>query len=295
MWIPITIAAATFQILRTSQQHRLRDLLSPVGAGFVRYLYGAPLAIALAFGVFVVAGRDVPGIPLRFWPIVTAAGVAQILGTIALLHAFRARDFAIGTVYAKTEVIQVAVFAAVIAGEPLALPGWIGVVVCLLGVAWLASGGALASLLRRVGDPAARFGVAAGAGFALAAVGIREASRSLGEAPTLDRAVLTLAAMLTIQLVLNGTQLAVTDRAELGRTLASWRREAPVGLLSLAGSLGWALAVTLESAAKVRTLGQVEMLLAFAIGWRMGERHRRDEYLASAGVLVGILVVVVLG
>jgi drug/metabolite transporter (DMT)-like permease len=42
-------------------------------------------------------------------------------------------------------------------------------------------------------------------------------------------------------------------------------------------------------------LGQVEMLLAFAIGWRMGERHRRDEYLASAGVLVGILVVVVLG
>jgi drug/metabolite transporter (DMT)-like permease len=189
----------------------------------------------------------------------------------------------------------VAVFAAVIAGEPLAPAGWAGVAICLIGVAWLASGGALGSLLRRAGDPAARFGVAAGAGFALAAVGIREASRSLGDAPTLDRATLTLAAMLTIQLVLNGTQLAVTDRAELGRTVASWRREAPVGLLSLAGSLGWALAVTLESAAKVRTLGQVEMLLAFAIGWRMGERHRRDEYVASAAVLAGILVVVVLG
>jgi hypothetical protein len=37
------------------------------------------------------------------------------------------------------------------------------------------------------------------------------------------------------------------------------------------------------------------MLLAFAIGWRMGERHRRDEYVASASVLAGILVVVVFG
>jgi drug/metabolite transporter (DMT)-like permease len=148
MWIPITIAAATFQILRTSQQHRLRDLLSPIGAGFVRYLYGAPLAIVLALGVFVVAGYEVPDIPARFWPIVAAAGTAQILGTVALLHGFRARDFAIGTVYAKTEVVQVAVFAAVIAGEPLAVLGWLGVAVCLLGVAWLASGGELTSLLR---------------------------------------------------------------------------------------------------------------------------------------------------
>nr|MCU0261590.1 hypothetical protein [Ilumatobacteraceae bacterium] len=164
-----------------------------------------------------------------------SAAKVRTLGQVEMLLAF-----AIGTVYAKTEVIQVAVFAAVIAGEPLAPAGWAGVAICLIGVAWLASGGALGSLLRRAGDPAARFGVAAGAGFALAAVGIREASRSLGDAPTLDRATLTLAAMLTIQLVLNGTQLAVTDRAELGRTVASWRREAPVGLLSLAGSLGWA-------------------------------------------------------
>ena len=46
MWIPITISAAVFQTARTATQQRLRSLLSVSGAGFVRYLYGAPFAIA---------------------------------------------------------------------------------------------------------------------------------------------------------------------------------------------------------------------------------------------------------
>ena len=36
LWIPISLAAATFQILRTSRQHELRDQLSAGAAGFVR-------------------------------------------------------------------------------------------------------------------------------------------------------------------------------------------------------------------------------------------------------------------
>ena len=51
---------------------------------------------------------------------------AQILGTVALLRAFDLRDFAIGTVYAKTEVIIVALVSAVALSEPLLPLGWIG-------------------------------------------------------------------------------------------------------------------------------------------------------------------------
>ncbi len=109
LWIPLTLAAATFQILRTSRQHGLAARLTPIGAGFVRYLYGAPLALVASGLWFGAAGRSLPEVPTRFWPIIAAAGLAQIGGTIALLRSFRARDFALGTVYAKTEVIQVAV------------------------------------------------------------------------------------------------------------------------------------------------------------------------------------------
>jgi drug/metabolite transporter (DMT)-like permease len=54
--------------------------------------------------------------------------------------------------------------------------------------------------------------------------------------------------------------------------------------------------VTLQNVAKVRTLGQVELLLTFAISHRfMGERHGRREYLASALVVVGVGLVLALG
>jgi drug/metabolite transporter (DMT)-like permease len=296
MWIPITLLATTFQVLRTSQQHQLRRVLTPNGAGFVRYLFGFPVAALGAIVVFVVLGRDVPHVPGRFWPTIVGAGLAQIVGTVALLRSFRMRDYAVGTVYSKTEVIQVALLSAILLDEALAPLGWVGAAVCMLGVGLLAGHGSLTPLLRRAGDPAAGFGVLAGFGFALAAIGIRSASTSLGEAPAFDRALLTLVVMLGAQTIVNGVQLRVQDPAELRTTVRMWRAELPVGLLSVAGSLAWALAVTLESAAKVRTLGQVEIVLVFLISIRrMGERHVAAEYVASALVVAGIVLVTVFG
>lgn len=295
MWIPITLAAATFQILRTSRQHRLRSVLTVNGAGFVRYAYGFPLALLVAVVTFGVVGEPMPAIPWRFWPIIAAAGVAQILGTLALLHAFDLRDFAIGTVYAKTEVILVAVVSAVALGESLEPLGWVAAIVCMVGVAWLAAPDRLLDVLGSARDPAALMGILAAGGFAVAAVGIRAASTSM-DGPTWNRALLTLTVMLGIQALVNAGQLAVTDRAELVKVARTWRSALPVGILSLCGSIGWAVAVTLTNAAKVRTLGQVEIVIAFAISTcTLHERHTRAEYLASALVVVGVVGVVVLG
>jgi drug/metabolite transporter (DMT)-like permease len=296
MWIPITLAAATFQVLRTSRQHRLRSMLSVNGAGFVRYAYGFPLAVLASIVTFVIVGDDLPAIPWRFWPIIAGAGAAQILGTLALLRAFDLRDFAIGTVYAKTEVIQVAIVSAVALGEPLEPLGWVAALVCMVGVAWLAAPNRLRDILGRAGDPAALMGIVAGGCFAVAAVGIRGASTSLESGTTWDRALLTLTVMLGIQTVLNATWLLARDRNQLVRVGAAWRAALPVGVLSLLGSAGWAVAVTMTNAAKVRTLGQVELVIAFAISaWVLHERHTRAEYAASALVLVGVIGVVVLG
>jgi len=295
MWIPITLAAATFQVLRTSRQHQLRAVLSVNGAGFVRYAYGFPLALIVGLITFGVAGQSISDVPARFWPIIAGAGAAQILGTLALLRAFDLRDFAIGTVYAKTEVILVAIVAAVALGEPLQPLGWVSAIICMAGVAWLAAPNRLLDILGNARDPAALMGVMAAACFALAAVGIRAASTSL-EGPTWNRALLTLTVMLGIQTLMNASQLMVTDRAELVRVGRAWRYALPVGVLSLCGSIGWAVAVTLTNAAKVRTLGQVELVIAFAISaWVLHERHTRAEYAASALVLVGVVGVTVFG
>ena len=296
MWIPITIAAATFQILRTSRQHELRSVLSTAAAGFVRYAYGAPLALLLSAALFAVLGRDLPDVPARFWPIVVVAAVAQIIGTVALLQSFKLRDFAIGTVYSKSEVLIVAALATVGLGTPLAPFGWVGALLVTAGVAWLAARGSLLSLLRHASDPAALMGLAAAAGFAGAAIGIRAASRSLSGAPSFDRAVVTLTVVLVVQTVLNAGWFVATDRRQIARTFGAWRPAVWVGVFSLLGSIGWAWAFTLESAAKVRSLGQVELLIAFAIAHlTLGERHTRADLVASATVLAGVLIVTAFG
>lgn len=296
LWIPITLAAAAFQILRTSRQHQLRSVLSVNAAGFVRYAYGFPLAVVATVVTFVVFGAEFPDVPARFWLIIAGGGIAQIVGTVALLRSFDLRDFAIGTVYSKTEVIIVAVASALLLDEPLDGLGWVGVVICMIGVVVLAARGDLGSVLRNSLDPAAWMGIAAAAGFALAAIAIRAASTSLGDAPAWNRAILTLTVMLGIQTVVNGSQLAASDRTALVAVARHWRAAVPVGVLSICGSIGWAVAVTLTSAAKVRTLGQVEVVMAFAISilW-LGEQHRREEYAASALVLAGVVTVVALG
>jgi drug/metabolite transporter (DMT)-like permease len=250
LWIPVTLLAAALQTSRTALQHRLRGLLSVSGAGFVRYLYGAPLSLA-AVAVLLVVGVDRPSVSGPFLPQIAAGGIAQILGTICLIRAFDARDFAIGTVFAKTEVVQVAVFSWVLLGEPLRVGGWVGAVLCMAGVVLLTSQG------RRITwtslrQPAARYGLAAGGLFGLASIGIRAATQSLDGSTVLMRALLTLAVMNTIQTVVH--------------------------------------------AAKVRTLGQVELLFAFAVGHlAFHERHHRAEYLATALVVAGIVTVVAFG
>lgn len=296
MWIPITLAAATFQILRTARQHELRAVLSTAAAGFVRYAYGAPLAAALSLTMFVVLGRELPDVPHRFWPTIAAAGVAQIVATLALLQSFRIRDFAIGTVYSKTEVLIVAVLGLFGLDALLSPAGWAGAVLVTVGVIWLAAKGSLLGLLQRAGDPAALMGLLAATGFAGAAVGIGEASRSLGGAPSFDRAVLTLTVLLVFQTVVNAAWFLGREPAEIGRTFRAWRPAVWVGVFSLLGSIGWAWGFTLESAAKVRTLGQVELVIAFAIAHvTLGERHTRRDFAASGLVLAGVVLVTTLG
>lgn len=296
MWIVITMAAATFQILRTARQHELRSALSTAAAGFVRYAYGAPLAMLACAIDFGLLGRSVPSVPGRFWLLIVGAGLAQIGATMALLAAFKARDFAIGTVYSKAEVLIVAGLGLVGVGEGLRLPGWIGAGAVTAGVVWLASKGSPATLLRQAGDRAAVLGIAAATGFGLAAIGIGAASRSLSGAPSFDRALFTLTLLLIFQTIANAGWFLVTDRSQLTATAAAWRPAMWVGLFSLLGSIGWAWGFTLESAARVRTLGQVELLIAFAVArFSLGERHTRGDLAASGLVLVGVVIVALVG
>ncbi|MEP7115074.1 MAG: DMT family transporter [Ilumatobacteraceae bacterium] len=287
----VTVAAAIFQTSRTAMQQKLRALLSVSGAGFVRYVWGAPIAFAAVAGI-AISGHRVPMPAARFWPLIAGGGVAQIVATILLISAFDARGFAVGTVYSKTEVVQVAVFSAVLLDETLRPLGWLSTLLCMAGVVLLAGG---RTLLRHP-DRAAVLGLFAGTGFGLAAVGIRAATQALGDSPALVRAIVALAVMNTMQTVIHGGYLAVREREQIGLAFHHWRSSSIVGVLSVCGSACWAWAFALQNAARVRTFGQVELLFTFAVAhWWLHERNTRREYAGAALVLAGVLGVMIAG
>ncbi len=294
MWIAVTFLAAAFQTSRTALQHRLRALLSVSGAGFVRYIYGAPLAFA-AVGIALAAGVRFPSIEARFWPLIVSAGVCQVLATIYLIKAFDAGDFAIGTVYSKTEVVQTAVFSTVLLNESLSSLGWLAVVVCMIGVALLATKGRRLTMAN-LRDPAAKFGLLAGGLFGLTAIAIRAGSKALDNSPKPMIAVVSLAVMNTSQVLVHGGYLMVSDRRQIVLAVKHWRSSAIVGVLSVCGSACWSLAFVLQNPARVRTVGQVELLFTFAVSrWWLHDKHSRAEYWASALIGVGLLGVMLAG
>ena len=77
LWIPITVSAALFQCWRTAMQQKLRHLLSVNGAGFVRYLYGAPTALVLLIAALVITGVPLPTPNLRFVIFCIASGLTR--------------------------------------------------------------------------------------------------------------------------------------------------------------------------------------------------------------------------
>ena len=297
LWISITIAAALFQNIRTTMQQKIRGILSVDGANFVRYLYGAPLALGmLAFLVFGT-GRQLPSISLLFLGLVTIAGVAQIVATSLMIHAFSLRNYAVGTVYSKTETVFVALYATFIASEPLKFGAWMGILVCLGGVVILSLRGSFANVRTVLADlthKGARYGILSGAIFAIAAGTIREASKVLPDGDFMIRGITVLACMNTIQIVLMALYLARRDRPQLGKVWFNWRSSVWVGIFSVLGSAGWALAMTLENAALVRAVGQIELVFTFiASHVVLKERPSAGEWFGSILVVGGVVLILI--
>ena len=296
LWIPITIAAALCQNIRTTMQQKIRGLLSVDGANFVRYLYGAPLALGMLAFLVWGTGRTVPSISLAFLGLVTIAGVAQIVATSLMIHSFSLRNYTVGTVYSKTETVFVALFATFIAGEPLSFGAWMGILVCLGGVVILSVRGKFSdvrSLLADLLHKGALYGILSGAVFAIAAGTIREASKLL-DGDFMIRGITVLACMNTIQVVLMAAYLAKRDRPQLRKVATHWRSSIWVGLFSVLGSAGWALAVTLENAALVRAVGQIELVFTFiASHVVLKERPSLGEWIGSILVVGGVVLILI--
>ncbi len=294
LWIPISIAAAFLQNLRSALQKYLKGQLSTSGATFSRFAYAAPLAILYALGLAVVGGFEIPTPNVSFLISMLIGGVGQIVATALLVYLFSFRNFAVGTTFSKTETIQTAMFGLVILGDTLSPVALIAIMISLVGVFAISTArtaGGLAGLIKGLTDRTALIGLASGAFFGISAVSYRAASLALGGDGFLMQAGFTLACVTLFQTALMAGYMRVREPGQITVVLRSWRVSALVGLSGMLASACWFTAMTIQNAAYVRAVGQIELVFTFASSYFIfGERSNRMEMIGIALVTFGILL-----
>jgi drug/metabolite transporter (DMT)-like permease len=204
----------------------------------------------------------------------------------------------VGTVYSKTETVQTAIFGVVILGEPIGWAAALAIMITLAGVMVLSVARSPAGLTRLWEDltsTPALLGVGSGAGFAIAAICYRAASLSLAGPGFLMQAAYTLACVITVQSLAMAAYMAWREPAQLSAVWRARRVAVWVGLCGMAASAGWFTAMTIQNAALVRALGQIELVFTFAAS-RFAFRERTTaKELAGILLVIGGILILLLG
>lgn len=297
-WILITIAAAFLQNIRSVLQKHLKGVMGTTGATFVRFGFGLPFALVfvglLAFGLDYPVPRPTTG----FVGWVLLAALAQITAQALLIQMFSHRNFTVGTAYSRTEPAQAALFGLIFLGDRVSLGTLVAIAISLIGVVLISiarSASGASALVRSVFSRTAALGLASGTAFGVAAVGYRAASLSLGGPNFMMQAAMTLLAAISLQTVLMLVWMWFRARGELGRVRAAWKIATMVGLVGASASFGWFMAMTLQTAAVVKALAQVEMIFTFASSVLIFREHvNRLEIFGCLLIVAGILVLLML-
>jgi len=295
LWIPVTVWAAFAQTVRNAAQRHLTEELGTLGATLVRFLYGLPFAAIWLFAASRIAGDALPHARIDFLGWVTLGAVSQIAATALLLRTMRARNFALGVAYSKTEVLQVAIFGLIFLGDPLGVGAMLAVASGTVGVLLLSPADRqrpLATLLTGWTSRTALLGLACGGLFALSAIGYRGATLALPAVSFLMAAAFTLMVAQILQTLLLGGFLLITNAETVRKVIRAWRISLFAGFMGAAASAGWFTGFAIAPAAHVRTLGLVELIFSYAVSRRLFRERLSNLELAGIALLaLGVAII----
>jgi drug/metabolite transporter (DMT)-like permease len=266
LWIPITIAAAFLQNLRSALQKHIKGRLSTVGAAYARFIYAWPIALVYVFGLHQIGGQAWPEPTGQFLLYCLLGGVSQILFTVLLLWMFSFRSFAVGTTFSKLEVIMVAGLSAAILGDGLSMTEVIAVGLSAVGVICLSmnqSNLTLGALRAGLIEKPTMIGLLSAACLGASSVFYRGGALALGHDSIAMAAGFTLAVSVVLQTVIMGVWIAWREPGEFRKVFRHWRWAAPVGIAGALGSICWFTAFTIQNATHVRAVGQIELVFTF--------------------------------
>lgn len=298
LWAVLACVGALAQTTRNAGAQTIARRISPALNSWSRFAFCLPYAALAAAGLGALRGW--PTLSGTFFALCALTAVTQLLANVALVSAFRAGRFAESIVFHKLEVVLTAIVGAALFAEWPGAFGAVGVVVCALGV--IAINLAREDAIPGVGQ-ALRFGRAGGLALLCAVLlvaasfALKEANAALrgvnATASHFDGAVQTLFHTTWIEVVLLSGWIAIREPRSFGDVRRHWRRMLLIGSTGFTASLCWFWAFSLTLVAYVKAVGQLEAVLAVALGFGMfGERSLRRQLPGIALTVLGIVLVV---
>ncbi len=265
IWIPITVAAAGFQVARNAAQRSVMGGAGPWGATLVRFLFGLPFATAFAGIAWLATPDAVVHATAGFWLACVAGAALQIGATAALLTSMHRSSFAIGTALQQSGLPFALIWGVLAFGDKASAVTWAGGLIATAGLAVLT--------WPRDGTPMRRgavlAGLASGAAFALCANCFRQAALAFEPGRPVLSALVTVMTVQAIQTVGLTSFLAIRNPDALVAVVKAWRRSLGAGFCGAAASGLWFTAMALSPVGPVRAVGVVEMPLAALAGRRL--------------------------
>lgn len=301
LWVIISVVAAFLQNLRSALQKYLKGRMGTTGATFVRFGFGAPFALFYLAIMHFGLGHPLPApnTTFLFWAAVVV--ITQIAATFLLIHLFSFRNFVVGTAYSRTEPMQAAIIAFLVFSERLSASAIVAIAIAVAGVMLLSVARTAVTpktLVQSVFSRTAGIGLFSGTLFGLAAVGVRAASLALEPGlPAPDaamQAAFTLVTVILVQSVVMFVWMVIREPAEIGHIRAAWKPSLMVGFAGATASFCWFFAMTLQHAALVKVVGQVEMIFTIASSAFIFREHINTREIAGCAAIVTGIVVLLL-
>jgi len=296
VWIVLAIAAAAAQTIRSAGQKQLKMQMGDFGASYARFIYALPFA-ALFLALWQQshdAALPEINLPFLFW--VSCGAITQILFTILLITLFSHRNFAAGTAFSKTEILQAAIFEALLLGVIVTMQTAFAILLGVIAILLLSFHKANISFttgLAGITSKQSLIGLGSGAMLGLATVSFRAATDSLAGDDIVLRAAMTGFVATLWQTIVMGAVMLWLARGELKACIAGWRGGWVVGITGAIATACWFTAFSLNAVAPVRAVGQIELLITLGVSLLyFKETISRTEWIAVLLLFLSIILVI---
>ena len=267
LWIIATLCAASFQTIRFTLQKILSDgNLSPLGATYSRFIFAAPWIVLFSLIFLLLTNVSIPDLESQFLLFAVGGGLAQILATVCVILVFQSRNFAVGITLKKTEVILTALVGLILIGEGVSTISMF--LICLGGAGVFFLSKKVSSVDRSnfsILNKSSVYGLLSGLLFAISAVCYRSATLSVVSDLVYLRAGFTLLIVILSQSFVMTIWLALFEPGQIKLVWLERKKGFWVGVTSLGGSFFWFTAFTLQNAAYVKAVGQIELIFSLLI------------------------------